>query len=322
LFLSLCAAAEAAGFWQVRIQRGKDQPLQALRLEQDSIEIEDLEIDKQVVPVLKVSGEFLEPGVSLLFDNIPLVTSERRTDEFVLTVPLTGIKTSILLTTVAHDGLTNREKVDFLFADYPTYMAVQMERRRPGMGLSPSVGITQLSYTEAGVAPYSAVMLSGKIGLQFALAPPVWDGAINIFGNLLPLIPDSSGNVARFIGINARVGYVVKQVRDPWRLSLMGGSGNAFGFKDVSGPQFFPLIRRKFSDSRGVYGYIKYAPVAAGGRITSLGDRELALGLGGNWVNGRNTPLSLSLDIADLSAELSGVPISCRTATLSLGTSL
>ena len=330
LSLQTISNAAAGSLWDVQIHRSKSKPIEGLVLDAGTYELEELEIDKQTVPLLRIRGSYSPRGLSLLYDNRPLVLSERSVDAFSMTVPLSGKRTVIEVSSVALDGATQKERIEILFTEYAAFQAVQTERRKPGLGLSPSLGITSLSYTETGVAPYSAVMLSGKLGLAFALAPPVWDGAANIFGNLAPIAGDSSGNVARFVGLNFRVGYAVRQVRDPWKLGLMAGyysnqmlvSGNKFGFKRLSGPQFFPTLRRRIGEGKGAYAYLKYAPVAPGGWISSLGDRELAAGVGGNWMAGKKTPLTLSLDFADLSAVLSGISIDCQTLTLSLGTFL
>lgn len=330
LGLSWVTEAAAGSLWEIQIHRSKTKAIEGLSLDSESYELEELEIDKQTVPLVRVRGIYSNRGLSLLYDNRPLVLSERSVDAFTMTVPLSGKRTVIEVSSVALDGATQKERIEILFNEYAAFQAVQAERRKPGLGLSPSLGITSLSYSETGVAPYSAVMLSGKLGLAFALAPPVWDGAANIFGNLAPIAGDSSGNVARFVGINFRVGYAVRSVRDPWKLGLMAGyysnqmlvSGNKFGFRRVSGPQFFPTIRRRIGEGKGVYAYLKYAPVAPGGWISSLSDREIAAGVGGNWMAGKKTPLTLSLDFADLAVVLSGIAIDSRSLTLSLGTFL
>lgn len=326
----LCQLAHAGSLWEVQVLRSKVRPLEGLSLDSQNYEIEELEIEKQTVPLLRLRGEYTKHSLSLLYDNRPLVLSDRSVDAFSMTVPLAGKHAVIELSSVALDGATQKERIEILFTEYATFQAVQAERRKPGLGLSPSIGITSLSYSETGVAPYSAVMLSGKLGLAFALAPPVWDGAANIFGNLAPIAGDPSGNVARFLGLNFRVGYAVRAVRDPWKLGLMAGyysnqmlvSGNKFGFKRISGPQFFPTLRRRIGEGKGVYAYLKFAPVAPGGWVSSLSDREIAAGVGGNWMAGKKTPLTLSLDFADLAVVLSGVAIDCRTLTLSFGTFL
>lgn len=330
LALSWGTEASAGSLWEVRVHRTSSGPIPGLSFDAENYELEELEIDKQTVPLFRVRGVYLPRGLSLLYDNRPLVVSERSVDAFTMTVPLSGKRTVIEVASVALDGAAQKERIEISFPEYAAFQTVQAERRKPGLGLSPSLGITSLSYSETGVAPYGAVMLSGKLGLAFALAPPVWDGAANIFGNLAPLAGDPSGNVARFVGLNFRVGYAVRSVRDPWKLGLMAGyysnqmlvSGNKFGFKRVSGPQFFPTLRRRIGEGKGVYAYLKYAPVAPGGWISSLSEREIAAGVGGNWLAGKKTPLSLSLDFADLAVSISGVSIDCRTLTLSLGTFL
>ncbi len=99
----------------------------------------------------------------------------------------------------------------------------------------------------------------------------------------------------------------------------MSVDNNAYGFKGMSGPQFFPLLRRELENGKSAFGYLKYSPVNTSFTSISFSNQEFAFG--GGWM----TPikgvrsLSLNLDVATIGLKIKNVEISNTSISLSAG---
>jgi hypothetical protein len=148
------------------------------------------------------------------------------------------------------------------------------------------------------------------------------------------LSSDIPETTARFIGANFRIGYAVPRIREPWRLLLMVGgyyttmnvSPNTFGFRNLSGPQFFPVLRRAMDSGDSVSTYFKISPVSAGGvSLTNLASRELAFGItyNKNLKNGHSIPFSIDYSNLKSSVETeegtATVPVAVTSLTFGIG---
>ena len=115
------------------------------------------------------------------------------------------------------------------------------------------------------------------------------------------------------MGLNARIGYAVPFVREPFRLNLMGGIYYTtmftqlanFGFQNLMGPQVFPIFRVSTGPNSAVSVYLKYSPFGSGFN-PSLASHELAGGLSYAY---RMSSLwcTIGLDLAALSLDVDSV---------------
>jgi hypothetical protein len=194
-----------------------------------------------------------------------------------------------------------------------------------------SVGLSYLSYREEGVPDYSGLLLTAKVSTVYRFKPPNWDAAFNFFVTLLPLLQSGGfeGNTVRFLGFNARVGYVVPGISEPWSVSMMGGfyyntmivsapdPEHSLGYNNVMGPQVFPTVRKILANGDVASAYFKFSPVGEGAALRSLADREIAFGAA--WrreLPDRKKSLGVSLDVADFRIVISEVPISAQTISV------
>ncbi|HRK01991.1 MAG TPA: hypothetical protein PLH57_04950 [Oligoflexia bacterium] len=194
---------------------------------------------------------------------------------------------------------------------------------------TPSIGISSIQYKETGVSNYSAIALTGKISTRYPIRAR-WDVGGSMYFTLMPLTQNPSTNSARFLGVNGRIGYAPPGIKRPWRLSLLTGfyytrmfvSNNAFGFKDMVGPQLFPVLHRSFKngDSGMIYG--KYSPVTNNLSVLSLSNRELATGITYAYLMKNKRALAISLDIALLAIDIDRVKTATSSITLGVGINL
>jgi hypothetical protein len=172
--------------------------------------------------------------------------------------------------------------------------------------LLPGIGIGRLSYSQSGISDFNAWTTMVKVSGNYLLFPPKWDLGFTAVANVLNFSRTSSSDV-RFLALNLRLGYLFPGIRDPWRFGLYGGwyystmyaSDGTFGYKNVTGPQLFPALRRTFENGHALSGYVKYSPVSRGFRLMKLDSNELAFGLA-YLIPGGSRVFGIHLDYARL----------------------
>ncbi|MCM2278645.1 MAG: hypothetical protein NDJ89_11280 [Oligoflexia bacterium] len=253
---------------------------------------------------VQLSGKFTQPGSSLLWKNrvIPLGIDRR----FTFKVPLTGVTTEVRLRAVDSRGQV--ENLPFSLS-LPEWGRVKLPARPRVASIVAALGFTSLGYAQTRSEAYSGVFLTGKLAYRHELQANRWDLALSAFGNLVPLMSSrGDGVVARVVGANFRVGYLVPGISDPWRLGLMVGgyyttmlvTRKAFGYTNIVGPQIFPTILRRFRNGHGMAAYFKFSPISDGTSLLALGNREIATGLSYSIPQASDESLEMSLDLADL----------------------
>jgi hypothetical protein len=269
-------------------------------------------------------GKYRNPHWTLLWGT-DVITPDAH-GLFRLRVPIHDPETLVNLVAVGPRGQVQNETVSILFPGYASYV----EDVRP-IDLKPThfsggIGVTLIAFSETATPDYGSISLTGKLTYAHSLFSPHWDVAVTGFMTLLP-ITDNSPEVARFVGLNFRAGYAFPQIQEPWRLSLLGGvyyttmwvTHNAFGFRNLAGPQLFPTIRRALKHGQTISGYLKYSPINDGLHVLALSNRELAGGLAFALPLGNGHPFAVTFDAANLALSFGGVTISSTTFTLGAG---
>jgi len=196
--------------------------------------------------------------------------------------------------------------------------------------ISPSLGVTSLSYSETLEKDYSALLLTGKVSAGYRFSEK-WDTAANTYFTILPVTASDKSSVIRFLGINFRLGYQIAlsktaylDIMPGWYLTTTFTTSNAFGFKNMNGPQIFPVLKYKLGTNIGAYNYFKYSPVMYGFGMPTFKSKEIATGFGiiipsskiGGW------PLSIAIDYAKLDINFFDlIYIQSNSISLSLGVS-
>lgn len=164
---------------------------------------------------------------------------------------------------------------------------------------------TIISYQEAGLPDLNETALTLKAGVSRSLSRS-WEGTLGGYFTALPIKNDQS-TAARFAGANLRVGFTPSPTART-KLTIFGGayyttmfvSGDAFGFKNMSGPQIYPVLTHELSSQTQLSTYFKYSPVSKSFSEFSLGNREIAGGLAVTWKKQNSKTISLGVDLADI----------------------
>ena len=96
-----------------------------------------------------------------------------------------------------------------------------------------------------------------------------------------------------------------------------GVSNSAFGFRNLFGPQIFPVLKYKLNRKDTLLAYIKFAPIISLG--LTLNNREIAGGIGYIHVLKNRHPLLINLDVADFKFGITNIPIRAISGSLSVG---
>lgn len=194
--------------------------------------------------------------------------------------------------------------------------------------LNLSLGYTSLAYLQTYFNPFSQTSVTAKIGYQQPLTWKNWDIALNTFFTTHVLSSNYTGAAVRFLGVNARLGYTFESIKDPFRLSLLGGwyytttfvQGTTIGYQNLQGPQIFPALKYKISDTLIASNYFKYSPITNSLDVLPiLENREIAYGLGFTKKLTKFHSLGIYADFAKLSFTFVSRLIESNTSSFSIG---
>lgn len=226
-------------------------------------------------------------------------------------------------------GTRGEIEQEILVVDLPGLPALLKQASTPqsAPSLTVGAGFTHLSYSETTIPQFTENAITAKLSFVHAFKPgSPWDIGLSGYATVVSLSTTSAAKQSiDFLGGNARVGYRLPILPEPWRLSLMLGlyltttssSDGTFGFTNLMGPEFYPVLRRRLSGGGMIAGYFKYSPVGSGLSL-SFGSREIAGGLSYTPRTNASFPISFTLDIADLSASIEGTEFQSTSATLGL----
>lgn len=164
--------------------------------------------------------------------------------------------------------------------------AAAAEPTEPVDHFSPSLGYAAITYSQTGRAAYSGTDVFAEFAWNHVFANRSWDVDANAYFNALPISTNLTGINGRFLGVNARVGYAIPKLPDPWFARIALGvyyssfyvTGNAFGYRNLIYPQIYPVVGYRSASLGTIAGYLKYVPTNAG-FVPNLTERELAGGL-------------------------------------------
>ena len=197
--------------------------------------------------------------------------------------------------------------------------------------VSPGLGLSHLSINQTGQTSYQSIVTTVKASANYLLLPPKWDLGATGFLNVASLSKSSSTDV-RVLGMNLRVGYIFPEIKAPWRLSLYGGwyystmlaNDQSFGYRNISGPQLYPSVRRLLENGHALSGYFKFSPISSALSLMKLSSNELAVGLAYS-IPTPNRTYSITFDFARVTFTDDHVPediVTLTSTSLSLGASV
>ena len=239
--------------------------------------------NQKIIAILK--GVFSREDWSLIVVDQGFLAHSKRTEAtapFSIKIPLTGVETAVHLSAIDPHGHVQDETVVIV---YPQFLSgSQGATEIPSLGkiLTVGLGVTSISYSQTGFPDLSEIVLTPKITYQQPLKG-AWDAGGSLYMTALPLHSDQNNMTAYFLGVNARIGYTLPMIPKPWTLSVAVGayyttmftSGIGFGFRDLWGPQIFPVLRRDLTHGNIVSACFKYSPVTSGSSV-GFSNHELA----------------------------------------------
>ncbi len=222
---------------------------------------------------------------------------------------------------------------EWIIIEVPRYdLFVQTGQKNPRkLFINGGLGVTSISYAETNITGsenFSSIVLSPKISAILILPSPVWSLGFSAYATALQLT--SSRDVsARFLGLNARAGYRVPFLPEPWQLTLMAGyyyttmfvKPASFGYRNVGGPQLFPTVRRAFKTGDFASAYFKYSPIANGVSLLGPTNREIGTGVSYTFSGRRANPLSAYFDYSTFNLDLPLQEFRMSTSSITLGAS-
>ncbi|MEK6706198.1 MAG: hypothetical protein AABZ06_10450 [Bdellovibrionota bacterium] len=298
-----------------------------------------IQIQENGTARIRGTYKLFENGWTLLCNGLKIEkekSAQAGKNSFTITVKAENEKTPFEIQAISPHGKIEKETI---ILHIPT-----KGQNGSSHAIVASLGPTLIFHNESDATEkigMSAAALTLKAAYQYLPKSKNWDFAANSFVTLLPLQSRFNGITddtrTRFLGVNARIGFPMPFIKNPWRLSVLAGlyyttmfvNNNALGFKNMSGPQLFPMLRRTLTPQQWVFGYFKFSPVASGLRLNfmRLENREIAAGSG--WVkalkNGK--AISVMIDISKLSLNFEdslrgSVSIISTSYTLSAGISI
>ena len=79
---------------------------------------------------------------------------------------------------------------------------------------------------------------------------------------------------------------------------------SAFGYRNISGPQIFPTVKRQLKNERDISGYLKFSPISASFSLLSLKRNEIAFGLAYAFKLSDRHRASVSFDLSRITLEI------------------
>jgi len=179
----------------------------------------------------------------------------------------------------------------------------QVKKFRLGLG----VGATSMSFSEtnSSIGTLSSIAVTVKLQADYLIGKGPWNLGLSGFYNALPVSGATGANQFQFLGMNLRIGKSMPWLKTPWELGLNAGwyyltmiTNGTFGFTNVSGPQLFPTLKRRFENGSSGSLYLKYSPIAASFSLMSLSNNEMAAGLQYNFAKKSKLQFGVSFDFS------------------------
>lgn len=317
LLATLAAGSTPAGGqgWEGTLVRSekRSERIEALRWNAEKFPVKYVPKGEDVQPVITIEGELNRAGWYVVSDSDIL---EKGTGEhsFTFDIPLIGKITPVEVVAIGPNGEVELERIVIRFEASKESRKIVAAAPPKRQFVTASLGPTVISYKETRVPDFSMYALTAKFSYTALILPPKWDFAANTFFTLLPLSSNIPDVTVRFLGINFRFGYVLQSIPQPWSVSLLAGyyyvttfvSPPSLGFVNLAGPQFFPVVRRKFRNGDAAYAYLKFSPLTNGVslELLNLSNRELAIGGGWSTPLANGHPFSLALDVSTFSFDV------------------
>ena len=254
--------------------------------------------DGQFQLQVRIAGRFESPESKLLLDFEPVAVEG---GQFDIELAIRDATTTLEFSTVNLMGQIQTETV-ILQSDPPNPVreilkSLQAETSSIGVGLSGAL----MNYEDNAGVKFQQFGIAGKLSYsKFLTSNRRHVAAANIYRTFLPLSGNDNGLRLNLLGMNLRYGYFLGQSAG-WRFWLYGGyfystttsPSGRIGFRNLLGPQVYPMASRQLSRRDSIFTYFKFAPLYGLGDLSS---REMAYGVSYTYRPLTGLSMSLSLD--------------------------
>ncbi|OFZ17762.1 MAG: hypothetical protein A2X94_04110 [Bdellovibrionales bacterium GWB1_55_8] len=281
----------------------------------------EAEIDgKSFQPVVRLKGTFSPEEWLLLHGETEV---PRKNGQFTLTVPLQGEITPLRIYAINPFGELKNEKAAIVFSGWDGFGLKSRERLNPKDSVFVGLGASKITFDQTKTRGFDGTFITVKAAYQSTWKAPYLDYGFTGFVTAASAGMNREDISVRFLGVNARAGYAIASIREPWRLSLMGGVYYTtmiapFGYKHVGGPMAYPVLRRVLSAHDTLSMYVKFSPISDGLSVLGLENRELAAGTTWTHTTAGGSRFSLSFDAAELSMTSASIVARSRSYSLSV----
>jgi len=266
-----------------------------------------------------IAGSYLRPGWTLTRNQQPIKCNAR--GGFSFEAVITKEERRFSFEAVGPAGEKEQETIELQVAEWIVDDLATSPIKR--FLFSPGLGLSYITTTETLVAKYSTIAVTAKVAANYLLIPGQLDAGMSFYVTALQLSKSYDVN-ARYFGFNTRLGYVLPQFDERWFITLYGGwyyttmmvTGDVFGFRNLSGPQIYPTVRRVLDNKDVVAAYFKYSPIASSFSLLTLSNREIAGGIAYVHPLANGHTISGTFDYSNISLTLAGVALQNNSLTL------
>jgi hypothetical protein len=297
--------------------------MKGLNWNSDRVQLETRTVDGHINVFARLDGTFTRKDSKLIILN-RVITPESSNKIDVL-IPVVDPHTSLTLYCVNDFGTPEQGtlQIDVSAGDWDQI------RAKTRWSINVGLGMSSIHYTQTNAPELTQLMLTAKASVSKTISTNHrWDFALSGYVSVYP-ISDNESSGLRFLGVNARFGYLFPFVKRPWQLGVAAGyylvssfGSDTLGFSNVSGPQIYPTFRYYFNSGNFIATYIKYSPIVSGVTALPFANRELAYGAAYGRELSNGHALSLTVDYASLRLLLNQVEADTGSLTFGLSYSL
>lgn len=273
-----------------------------------------------------IGGTFGIKNFSLLFDGNAVSVDDK--GHFTISTKVAPGHTQVTLLAISPTGSIEQGTYD-LWGPPVAEVAKKHETKSSSKwGLGFGVGVSYLGFFQQSSGAINEWGITPKVSLSYQLGPSSkWDLNGSVFGTAALLGSNPSSSTIQFVGVNARLGYLAFKTSSGWSLKGCVGwyystsftSSSSFGFQDVMGPQFFPVLSYAFKSGIMAWYYIKLSPIFDGSSLLGFSSGEFATGFGASVFKIKDHQISLTLDGAHMNLNYANDYIQVNSFTFGIG---
>jgi hypothetical protein len=302
--LKCLSAALILSFWfSVPVAFGvMSSSIQELKFEVQLLPIDKLSKQPQQEQQFVIRGVYPKSSWRLNCNGVSIVPKDKGNFSFKAKTKGDSFK----LKFIAVSPLGETQSQTFILRTSRKLASTDQPRDERKFTFSVQTGLAINWYSETDQSDFSQVGLVIKGSGSYKLTDR-FDLGINAYYTALPLSSNTSDQM-RFLGLNARLGYTPTWLATPWKLKFTGAwyytttfvTNDNFGFKNMWGPVFSPVLIRQLNGNRMWSTYLRFSLVSGGiGNLSA--SNEVALGGSYSWPFKGFQSFFVSADIAQLS---------------------